>query len=696
MIRLFLNWFSFVGGFSFKCTEDIYILFKRTRHVASLHIIFYLSLLTLNAQDTIKSVNLNEISIIDSSIHNDFSAKQSGSLLNKGTIEKIESSSVGDIAKFVAGVTLKDYGGIGGLKTISVRGLGSQNTAVIYDGVSVSDQASGQIDLSKFSTNNISQVNLANGQKFSLLQPARALASANVFFIETQKPEFDSLENIKLAIKSTYGSFNYLNFGLNTAIKVNKVWTSCLDLDITNTLGNYPYTLSYGNNENDSTSKERRKNSDYFAFRGEWNAFAAWRNKSDLKLKAYYFYSDRGLPGSTTLYYQNSKQRLWDESFFLQGVFTHHFSNKLSYRNHSKANYSMVHYLDPNVFNISGKQDDKYFQKEYYTNNVVMYRLGKNFSTSITNDLVYNTMTSSQAFNAMPKRFTSLSGLVASYNNTKFELNANLLHTFSSDNSIFNSSPIFNNHFSPFLSIGYTFKETLTISAFYKDVFRMPTFNDLYFNIISPPTLRPEKAEQFNLHIAFAKDFGIYHSTFLNISIDAYHNNVRDKLVAIPNKNLFIWSMINFGKIEINGLDLQSSIRFYLPYSLDVTLRGTYSLQMARDKSDILSTKYNNQIPYTPLHSGSLLLSIIHPFAELSYSVTFVGDRYVLIENIERNRLKPYQDHTIMVSKTFELKKHRLNIGLSCLNLLGKQYEVVRYYPMPLRQFRINLKMNLK
>ena len=645
--------------------------------------------------DGIKSITLKEVSIFDT-IKRDSHPKQSSSSIDNSIIEKIYTSSVGDIAKYIAGVTVKDYGGIGGLKTISVRGLGTQHSAVVYDGITVSDFQTGQIDLSKFSSNNIQEVNLCNGQTYSLLQPARTLASANVFFIETLKPLFDSIERFKASLKGSYGSFNYANLGLNTAYKLNDILTTQFDFDLTNCAGNYPYLLRYGNNVNDSTSNEKRKNSDYLGFRGEWNTFASFNSKTDLKIKAYYFYSERGLPRSTTLYYLNSNQRLWDETFFIQSIFTHHFSDKLEYRNHLKSLYSYTHYYDSQTLNFSGFQSDKYYQREYYINNVVSYKFSKYFSSALSNDVFYNNLNSANLFYTSPQRFSSLTALTALFDNSKILFNANILHSYIQDYPSPTSTPKVQSHFSPFFSLGYTWNNSLTISAFYKDVFRMPTFNDLYFNRVNESNLQPEKAKQFNIHTVFSHYFGIYRTTNLTISLDAYHNNVKDKIVAVPQRNLFVWSIINYGEVKINGIDVQTMFRTYLPNSIDLTIRGTYSYQKAVDATDKTSQTYNHQIPYTPIHSGSLFISIVHPFIDIAYTINFVGNRYALAENIDRNLLKPYQDHSLTISKDFYLNKHKINIGLSCLNLYGVQYEVVRYYPMPQRQFRINIKTDLK
>ncbi|MDD4828928.1 MAG: TonB-dependent receptor [Bacteroidales bacterium] len=660
-------------------------------------LLFFNISLPLLAQekDSINSILLNEVKITDF-LAKDTISKQSSSSLDKSTIEKITSSSVGELAKYIAGLTVRDYGGLGGLKTISVRGLGSNHSAIVYDGISVTDFQTGQVDLSKFSSNNIKEINLFNGQSYSLLQTARALSSSNVFIIETLNPQFDSLQKMKAELKTSYGSFNYANLGLNVAYRINKIWTTWLDFDVQNSAGNYPYLLRYGYNETDSTSKEIRKNSDYFGVRGEWNGFASFNSKTDLKLKAYYFYSERGLPMSTTLYYLNSSQRLWDENFFLQASFTHKINNRLTYRTNAKTLYSYSHFLDPKTLNVLGYQSDKYYQREYYLNNIFSLRITDKLSSSFTNDFIYNNLNTSSSFYSKADRTSSISALSLLYDNSKLIINTNVLHYVVSDYSNRDIKRKIQNYFSPYFSVGYTWNNIFSLSAFFKDSFRMPSFNDLYFNRVSPSILKPEQTQQWNIHSAFTLNFGSYKTSLLTISLDCYYNNVRNKIVAVPQRNLFVWSIINFGEVNIKGLDMQTSFRFYLPLSIDLNIRTTYSFQRAIDVSNPISNSYKQQIPYTPLHSGTLFLNITHPFMDFSYTINFVGKRYALAENIDRNMLKAYMDHSITFSKDFNFNKTKINIGLSCLNLLAEQYEVVRNYPMPQRQFRINLKMYLK
>ena len=115
-------------------------------------------------QDSLKTVRLDNVDIIATSLKEE-NRQTSGDALKAEQLDKVSFNSAGDAAKFLSGVTVKDYGGVGGLKTVSVRGLGSMHTNVIYDGLSINNAQNGQIDLSKFGTDNINELSLSNGNR---------------------------------------------------------------------------------------------------------------------------------------------------------------------------------------------------------------------------------------------------------------------------------------------------------------------------------------------------------------------------------------------------------------------------------------------------------------------------------------------------------------------------------------------------
>jgi outer membrane cobalamin receptor len=78
----------------------------------------------ISAQDTVRSLDEVEVSSQRAP-----ATMRTAAPTQVMDIEKIEAQGalqLSDAIKQMAGVTLKDYGGIGGLKTVSARGLGTQ------------------------------------------------------------------------------------------------------------------------------------------------------------------------------------------------------------------------------------------------------------------------------------------------------------------------------------------------------------------------------------------------------------------------------------------------------------------------------------------------------------------------------------------------------------------------------------------
>ena len=132
-------------------------------------------------------------------------------VLSGETLKKLSVHSVADAVRYFSGVQVKDYGGIGGLKTVNIRSMGSHHVGVFYDGIELGNAQNGVVDLGRFSLDNMEAVTLYNGQKSSLFQPAKDYASASAVYMQTRKPEFEHAKryNLNLGIKG--GSFHTVN-----------------------------------------------------------------------------------------------------------------------------------------------------------------------------------------------------------------------------------------------------------------------------------------------------------------------------------------------------------------------------------------------------------------------------------------------------------------------------------------------------
>lgn len=161
-------------------------------------------------------------------------------LFSKEALKNLHALQVSDAVKHFAGVTVKDYGGIGGLKTVSIRSLGAQHTAVGYDGIAITDCQTGQIDISRFSLDNVDQLSLSNGQSDNIFQPARFFASAGILDIQTLTPRFEKGKRTNISAAFKTGSWGLVNPSILLEQQLSPQWTVSANGEWMSSDGQYP------------------------------------------------------------------------------------------------------------------------------------------------------------------------------------------------------------------------------------------------------------------------------------------------------------------------------------------------------------------------------------------------------------------------------------------------------------------------
>lgn len=607
---------------------------------------------------------------------------------NAANLSKIQAIQLSDVIKRFAGIQVKDYGGIGGLKTVSVRGLGANHTAFSYNGITVNDSQTGQADLGKYSVGNLEEITLAIGNPQTLLLPARAFASGSVIDVKTAAPEFSGKERVHGTLTLKGGSFGFFAPLVIVQNKLNDRLSTSSLAEWQYADGHYPYTLDYGG----STSRQKRSNTDVNILHLEQDVFLKFNNDGRFTTKVYYYTSERGLPGATIFYNPHSAQRLWDENFFIQTQYEKQVTEK--FETLFSAKYTTAHlcYLDPDYLGTAGKLDNRYTQEEFYVSAAGTIQVSKTIQLAISTDAFHNSMDANLYRFPYPSRFTSLTALQATFKNKYVDVQLGAVATLVTESTKKLQSAEDRRKLSPSVSVGYRpFKqEDFLLRFFYKDVFRMPTFNDLYYSGSGNANLSPENARQLNAGVVYTA-LREKNDLYVSISGDVYHNRVTDKIVALPTKNLFIWSMMNLGIVNVNGLDIALRTGMKLGKTASISLESAYTFQHVVDKTDPESKTYNHQLAYTPVHSGSASFTVSHTLVDVSYNLLFSGERYTLNHNIAPNYMRGYAEHGLTVSKKFNLRALKNSVSLEALNVFDAQYEVVKNFPMPGRYYRASL-----
>ena len=644
---------------------------------------------TIVAQENKDSINgeaylLDGVTVTARRMPAKITSTTSVQVFGKEDLKNLGLQNMGDAVKRFAGTNVRDYGGIGGLKTVSVRNLGAAHTAVSYDGVAISNTQAGQIDIGRFSLDNVSTLSLAIGHDDNLLQSARLFASAGVLNIETEKPHFENGKRHHTQVQMRGGSFGYLTPAIRHWQALGERTKLSVEGNYLHAEGEYPFTLKNGT----LVTEQKRINSDVESYQGEVNLFHTFKDESELSAKAYYYNSKRGLPGAVILYNSESDERLWDENFFAQAKYKKAFSPQWTLQAQGKYNYSWNKYEDIGVEYTGGKQTDTNRQTEYYLSASAMYKPTSAWSFSLSQDGFINRLHTNGANSPEPVRYTSLTALNARYQSGQLKASGSVVATYITEEVKAGNTPEDRRRLSPTLSLSWQpwEGEQLFVRALYKNTFRVPTFSDLYYLRVGNTSLKPEKATEYTVGLTWSGTPFSF-TDFVSLTVDGYYNEVNDKIIAFPST--YVWKMQNYGKVHITGIDATLATAIPLGKSINLNLSGNYSWQKALDVTNPEAKNYKHQLPYTPEHNGNVSATLEMPWVNVGYTVTMVSKRYFLAQNIEANRIDGYSEHTATLWREFKLGKCGLRLQAEIINLTDAQYDVIKYYPMPGRSWRL-------
>lgn len=649
--------------------------------------------------------------------------------IDRDAMTRMGMYSMTDALKHMAGLSVRDYGGAGGMKTVSVRGIGARHTAVVYDGIALSDCQTGEIDLSRYSLDHLSSVSLVIGDDDNIFQPARNQAAAATLRLVTECQSNTVTEyqggkefvdrDVTLLPSHFVTLLNVGSFGLvNPSFRLDL--PSLLGKDggrfLFSAIGeffhadnDYPFTLQ----NITLTSRERRTNSLMNTWHGELNADWQLNANNILSGKVYYYGSNRRLPGIVHYYTNENHERLCDVNAFGQLRFRSTFTDRLALLVNAKYNWSHTDYQ--NRTPGSGIGDAKYWQREAYGSASLLYAPTSWLSLDYALDVQENSLNSTLSlYDAHPHRTLLLQCLAAKAQWQRLTLVARTLYHLSwsrSSNSSSSSSSSGSSRetsssyssLAPSLSASYQLLpgKELYLRLMGKQIFRLPTFNELYFYHIGASALRPERASQLNVGVTWESGGSLSGAAsasplHLSLTADMYVNRVTDKIVAVPF-NMFVWRIMNLDRATIVGADVVGDVSWRLSMSHMLALNANYSWQRAMNSTVRVSPVYHFQLPYVPQHSLCATLSWENPWVCVSVTNSVQSCRWTTVEHTEGTRMPGFGVTDLSFWRSFSLPTWvsrggaPITLRFTMQNLFDRQYAIVAHYPMPGRSWRMQL-----
>ena len=553
----------------------------------------------------------------------------------KDTLFAFSSFSVSDILQQSPGLHVGDNGGYAGLKTVSLRGMGSAHTSVYVDGVKVGNMQSGQNDLGMLGIEYCSDVVLDYAQ--------------NTVCFNTSKPSFRDIP-VAGTIRLSAGSFGTCLPSARVDFRLSDKVSLSANASGIFSKGDYGYGDGL-----------RRTNNDISQIRSGLDLWGML-DEGDYHLKAYFNTAERGTPGSIAW---PSDDRQKDMNAFVQGRLTNRFSPLYTLNLSLKAGYDDIFYTS-----IYG--DSEYGQTEVQLNSSHSFQITQGLKLSLAADLQWDGLNSSN-YNA--SRLTAFSALGASYISGRFAADASLELNMAYDNGAQTRTAV-----SPSIDFKYTVFKGFDIRSFARRSYRIPVFNELYYAGYGNPELKPEDAWMTDLAVQFKKVLGT--SWKLDASLDAFCNWLTDKIISAPSEaDPNIWQPYNIGKVLSAGYDAEAGFR-YMKGSWILDAKGQYTFQSAIDRTSG-SESFGQQIPYIARHIAILRLGFSWKGWKFNPSWQWRGGR-----TDGYGPLPSWNTLDVEFSKGLYLKgMGELVFTAAARNITDCRYETVSGYPMPGRNF---------
>lgn len=563
---------------------------------------------------------------------------EKGVIVSRADTVQIGTDSDADrVLSGIPGVTLTDMGGAAGLKTVSMRGLGSNHTAVYIDGIRVGNIQSGQTDLGMIGTETCSHIILDYAQN-------------SINFI-TASPTFS---NRRIAGNASMkaGSFGTYQPSVRIDWKAGERLSLSISADGNISKGDFPYP--YGG------ERLRRSNNDIGQIRSGIDLFGLM-DRGKWHVKGYFNSTERGTPGSVTWPSEDSQK---DMNVFIQGNVRKEFGEKYIMNASAKAALDRLDY-------ISSWGNSNYDQSEIQLNTSHIYKIRDWWSISFALAGTWDRLESGSYEDGDMTRISLITAVSTSIRYGRFRTEIALEYFGASDKT-------WKDALSPSVSLGYTAGDGLEIIASARRAYRIPTFNELYYIGYGNPDLHNEDAWLSDIGISWTRR--ISDSWMLKAKANGFANWLSDKITSAPSiDNPAIWLPYNIGKVSIYGTDISASAEFdHEDWHGGLTCGFVF--QDATDRTPD-SPAYGQQIPYVARHT-----------ANAKAAGAYKGWRITLTWN-SRNSLKDntgdipdWNTLDIMADKEFTLSgKHGIKTKVFVMlnNVTDCRYELSGGYPMP-------------
>jgi len=610
-----------------------------------LFIFFVFMCQLISAQD--ESVNkLKEVVVSDKNFKK-YSNSQSVLKLNDSIINK-NKALLTDLLNFNSTLYFKEYGR-GMLSTVSFRGTTSSQTAVIWNGININSQMNGSTDFNTISGSDYNSISVKAGGGSILYGSGAIGGTVHLNNDLSFYNRFDS--NLKL----DYGSFNTIGINYKTNIATEK-WSGQIGFSKNSSTNDYKYLNKY------TWKGEQRwnQNGQYDVITLSANLGYKLNDKNILKLYSQTSNTDR----NTSLVTESEMKSKYVNGF----------------------NRNLLEY-DGNFGKLTTNLKTAYIFENYQyfaDNSTNIYTYGKTESLIAKADFGYTLFKSTQVNGILDYNRTN--GYGTGFGNHVREISsASLLikQDFSTSwkNEFGIRKEFTNNYESPVLfSLGssYQFGKLYNLKLNVSRNFRIPTFNDLYWESGGNPDLKPESSYQAEVGNVFTFNTILLTQTF-------YYIKIKDLLQWVPGKN-GIWTPQN--KDNVNSYGSETLLSWKKQYGKNnFGANASYAHTVSEDVAT------GNQLFFVPYDKITASISYSRKRISAYFQFLYNGFVYTRADNDPDEIINDYTVSNLGIDYDFKFLDS-FKLGFQVLNVFNENYESLESRPMPGRNFNMYITLN--
>ncbi|WP_452229428.1 TonB-dependent receptor plug domain-containing protein [Lacinutrix sp. MEBiC02404] len=559
------------------------------------------------------------------------------------SILKRNQSSLTSLLNFNSTIYLKENG-LGMVSSASFRGTTAQQTAVLWNGININSQTTGQTDFNTINTRGFDQVTIKPGGG-GVVDGSNAIGGS-VYLANNTTYNAGFKNDVFLK----YGSFNTYEIDYKTAYSTK---TKGFQLGVSRIASDNDYAYPGTDRVNINGQFNNTNISSTFGFKlGENNTVNLYSNIYDGK-------RNFSLPTPNAL---KTKYTDFNTRTMLEWVVK---SNKIV--SNTKVAYLTENYTYyPNIdndFNTYGEVGSLF----------VKYNL----------DYTLGRLLLSGGFNYTQNngKGSDIQHEIRHLGSVVFGLKQKVSKRFLYEISL--RQELNNTYESPFL---YSAGIQGEVTSFYSlklntsKNFRIPTYNDLYWEGLGNPDLKSELSYQGEIS-------NVLHVPNASLTLTGYYNTVENLLLWTPDVT-GVWRPINAETVNIYGLEgLFKAKKKIGTHTLDVS--ATYAYTVSKNE------KTDKQLIYVPYHK--LTTSVGYSYKKLSAYYQFInnGEVYTTTDNAPEHIVNSYMLANMGIEYNFEKGTNKYIFGAQVLNLWNESYESVLNRPAPGRNFSIYLNLNI-